>query len=369
VQRLGLDGPNPQAYETGIKEIWRIRPENHVPGRVVHTMGWPQDPSTFGGGWIYDLKDSCVSIGFVTGLDYDNPYTDPHDLMQRWKTHPRMRKLLSGGECLKYGAKTMPVGGWFSFPRRHADGMLLVGDAAGTCNGVRLKGVHLAIESGILAAETLARAIGEDDYSERVLASYQGLWDASWLAAEHYQSRNFHASFQYAQRMPRWLGWARQIPWLVNGQAIAMLTGGRGLVRMVRAHPDHEHMKKLGELTAKERKKKEKVAYDNRYTLDKVTAAALAGSRHEVDQPHHLVIADPNVCATRCVEEYGNPCESFCPVAVYEMIADEARPGRKRIVVHHENCVHCKTCDVADPYAIISWTTPEGGDGPDYAAM
>ena len=173
IDKLGLQGPNPQSYETGIKEIWRIKPENHVPGRVVHTMGWPQDPTTFGGGWIYDLKDNCVSIGFVTGLDYDNPYTDPHDLMQRWKTHPRMKKLLEGGECIRYGAKTMPVGGWFSFPKLYADGMLLIGDSAGTCNGERLKGVHLAIKSGMLAAETLVEAIRKDDFSEATLAVVQ----------------------------------------------------------------------------------------------------------------------------------------------------------------------------------------------------
>jgi electron-transferring-flavoprotein dehydrogenase len=369
IETLGLQGENPQAYETGIKEIWRIKPENHVPGRVVHTMGWPQDPATFGGGWIYDLKDHCISIGFVTGLDYDNPYTDPHDLMQRWKTHPRMKQLLEGGECIRYGAKTMPVGGYFSFPKLYGDGFLLVGDSAGTCNGERLKGVHLAIKSGLMAAETLLDAIRKDDYGEATLSAYKKRWDASWLAKEHYRARNFHASFKFAQKMPQWLGWLRQLPWLINGQALAMLTGGRGLVKMVHAHPDHEHMKKLAQLTPKERQKREKVAYDNKYTFDKVTAVALAGSRHEVDQPHHLHVADTNVCATRCATEYGNPCESFCPAAVYEMIPDDAKPGQKRLVIHHENCVHCKTCDVADPYAIITWTTPEGGDGPDYANM
>ena len=369
IEKLGLTGSNPQSYETGIKEIWRIKPENHVPGRVVHTMGWPQDPTTFGGGWIYDLKDSCVSIGFVTGLDYDNPYTDPHDLMQRWKTHPRLRKLLEGGECIRYGAKTMPVGGYFSFPKLFADGMLLIGDSAGTCNGERLKGVHLAIKSGMLAAEALVAAIRKDDFSAPTLAEYARLFETSWLAKEHYKARNFHGSFKYVSKMPRWLGWLRQLPWIINGQAIAMITGGRGLVKQVHTHPDHTHMKKLAELSPKEQRKREKVAYDNKLTFDKVTAVALAGSRHEVDQPHHLHVADTNVCATTCVTEYGNPCESFCPAAVYEMIPDDAAPRGKRLVIHHENCVHCKTCDVADPYALITWVTPEGGDGPDYTNM
>ncbi len=152
----------------------------------------------------------------------------------------------------------MPVGGWFSFPKLYGDGFMLIGDSAGTCNGERLKGVHLAIKSGMLAAETLVEAIRKDDYSEATLAAYKTRWDASWLAKEHYKARNFHASFKYAQKMPRWLGWLRQLPWLINGQAIAMITGGRGLVKMVHAHPDHEHMKKLSELTPKEQQEEGK---------------------------------------------------------------------------------------------------------------
>jgi electron-transferring-flavoprotein dehydrogenase len=217
--------------------------------------------------------------------------------------------------------------------------------------------------------EALLEAIKKDDFSAAALAPYESAFRDSWLGKEHYKARNFHGSFKYVSKMPRWLGWARQLPWIVNGQAVAMITGGRGLVKQVATHPDHEHMLPLRELTPKEQKKREKVAYDNKLTFDKVTAVALAGSRHEVDQPHHLHIVDTNVCATKCTTEYGNPCENFCPAAVYEMMPDDANPGRKRMVIHHENCVHCKTCDVADPYAIITWTTPEGGDGPDYTNM
>jgi electron-transferring-flavoprotein dehydrogenase len=369
IDSLALGGENPQAYETGIKEIWRIKPENHQPGRVVHTMGWPHDPTTFGGGWIYDLKDDQLSLGFVTGLDYDNPHTDPHDNMQRWKTHPKISKLLEGGECIRYGAKTLPAGGHFSQPRLYAKGTMLIGDSAGTCNGGRLKGVHLAIKSGIICAETLAEAIEQDDFSEGVLAGCKRRWDDSWAFKEHYKGRNFHASFEFAQMMPRWLGWLRQLPFLLNGQALAMITGGRGLFRKVTAHPDHTHMMKLQDLSPREQKKAVKVEYDNRLTFDKETAVALAGSRHEVDQPHHLKVADTDLCSTTCSTEYGNPCQNFCPAAVYEMIPDEVHPGRDKLVIHHENCVHCKTCDVADPYAQITWTTPEGGDGPDYTSM
>ncbi len=369
LDKFDMHGENPQAYETGIKEIWRIKPENHQPGRVVHTMGFPHDPTTFGGGWIYDLKDNQISLGFVTGLDYDNPYTDPHDSMQRFKTHPKIAQLLEGGECIRYGAKTLPAGGHFSQPKLYANGALLVGDSAGMCNGARLKGIHLAIKSGMLAAEALVAAIEKDDFSEATLSHYKELYDKSWAYKEHWKERNFHASFAFVQKMPRWLGWLRQLPWLINGQALAMLTGGRGLFQRVESHADHTHMKKLSELSEEEKKKSQKVAYDNKLTFDKVTAVALAGSRHEVDQPHHLVVADLDLCADRCSEEYGNPCENFCPAEVYEMIEDDARPGQRKLVIHHENCVHCKTCDVADPYEQITWTTPEGGDGPDYTNM
>ncbi|MBW2281209.1 MAG: NAD(P)/FAD-dependent oxidoreductase, partial [Deltaproteobacteria bacterium] len=180
VDRFDLGGYNPQAYETGIKEIWKVKPENHRLGRVLHTMGWPHDPTTFGGGWLYDLKDDQISLGFVTGLDYDNPYTDPHDNMQRFKTHPLISKILEGGECIKYGAKTMPVGGYFSIPKLYMNGAMLVGDSAGTCNGERLKGVHMALKSGMLAAETLLQAVQKDDFSAEMLSSYESAWNESW---------------------------------------------------------------------------------------------------------------------------------------------------------------------------------------------
>ncbi|MFQ5513321.1 MAG: 4Fe-4S dicluster domain-containing protein [Myxococcota bacterium] len=363
-----LQGPNPQVFATGIKEIWRIKPENHVPGRVIHTMGWPADPETFGGSWIYDLKDSLVSIGFVTGLDASSPYNDPHDNMQRFKLHPFMRRLLNGGEIVRYGAKTIPEGGLFSQPRLYGDGVLIVGDSASLCNGEKLKGVHMALKSGMLAAETLYQALEKDDFSSATLSRVQELYRASWAYAEHRRSRNFHAAWKWVHRMPPWLGWVRQLPFVLN-TGVSMLTGGRGLQARITAESDHTHYHRISELTRGELAKKEKVAYDNRYTFDKVTAVAHAGARHEVDQPHHLVVADPELCSTRCAEEYDNPCEHFCPAAVYEMIDDEMRPGRKKLVIHHENCVHCKTCDIADPYQVITWTTPEGGDGPDYTQM
>src|SRR5262245_16700034 len=362
-----LNGPTPQVYATGIKEIWKVRPENHVPGRVFHTLGEPVAPEVFGGAWLYDMKDHMVSLGFVTGLDAESPYNDPHDNMQRLKLHPFVRRILEGGEIVRCGAKTIPEGGLFSQPRLYHEGALLVGDSASFCNGARLKGVHMAMKSGMLAAEALLAAHQKDDFSAATLRVAQEIYERSWAYREHRADRNFHAAWKWVHAMPRWLGWARQLPFFLN-IAVMMVTGGRGLARMIRAKPDHQHMKKLSALSPAQRAMREKVAYDNQYTFDKVTAVAYSGARHEVDQPHHLVVADTEICRTRCTEEYGNPCEHFCPAAVYEMIPDDDGSG-KHLVIHHENCVHCKTCDIADPYAIITWTTPEGGDGPDYKLM
>jgi electron-transferring-flavoprotein dehydrogenase len=369
VEKLGLQGEVPQSYETGVKEIWRVLPENHVPGRVIHTLFWPLDAATFGGSWLYDMKDGLVSLGFATSLNYTSPYTDPHDNMQRWKLHPFIRSILEGGECIRYGAKTLPAGGLRAMPRLVAEGVMLVGDSAGFCNAGRLKGVHMALKSGMLAAEALHECIRSGDFSAAALEEYPRRFRSSWAYDEHRQYRNFHASFEWTRRLPRALGWLRQAPWLLNVGALAPLTGGRGLADNLHVEPDHAHIKKLDQLDAYERSLAHKVAYDNKYTFDKVTAVNLAGSAHEPDQPHHLKVSDTNVCATQCAQEYGNPCENFCPAAVYEMIDDPAAPRGRSLVIHHENCVHCKTCDVADPYQIITWTTPQGGEGPDYTQM
>ncbi len=369
VDRLKLHGDHPQAYETGIKEIWRVKPEKHVPGRVIHTLFYPLDAATFGGSWIYDMKDGLVSVGFVTGLDYTSPYTDPHDNMQRFKLHPFVRDLLEGGECIRYGAKTLPAGGLNAMPQLYAEGAMLVGDSGGFCNGGRLKGIHMAIKSGMLCAETLHDCIARDDFSVEALSAYRKRFEDSWAYDEHRQYRNFHASFGWTRKLPQALGWLRQLPWLFNVGAVAPISGGRGLVADPHTEADHTHMKKLSELSEHELALREKVAYDNKYTFDKVTAVALAGSAHEPDQPHHLKVADTEVCSTRCAEEFGNPCEHFCPADVYEMIDDPAATNGRALIIHHENCVHCKTCDVSDPYQIITWTTPQGGEGPDYTQM
>jgi electron-transferring-flavoprotein dehydrogenase len=220
----------------------------------------------------------------------------------------------------------------------------------------------------MLAAETRASALAKQDFGAGTLREIEDRYRSSWAWQEHRRARNFHAAWKWVHRMPGALGYARQLPFFANVGAM-MATGGRGLASRISAEPDARHMKKLAELTPRQRRVAQKVAYDNKYTFDKVTAVSFAGSRHEVDQPPHLKVADLDVCRTRCVEEYGNPCENFCPAFVYEMIDDPAAPRGKSLVIHHENCVHCKTCDIADPYGIITWATPEGGDGPDYTLM
>ena len=267
--------------------------------------------------------------------------------------------MLEGGELVRYGAKVIPEGGLYSQPCFYNEGVLLVGDSAAFCDGFKLKGVHMALKSGMLAAETLLEALRKDDFSAQTLCVIEDKYEASWAYKQNRQARNFHAAWKWVQNMPAWLGYMRQLPFFIN-TGLLFITGGRGLFSFLSAEPDHLHMKKLSALTKRQLARKEKLVYDNQLTFDKVTAVDYAGSQHEVDQPHHLVVADTNVCATKCVEEYGNPCESFCPAFVYEMIEDPQAPNGKSLVIHHENCVHCKTCDIADPYEVITWTTPEG---------
>jgi electron-transferring-flavoprotein dehydrogenase len=357
VARFELEGDNPQVYETGIKEIWRIKPEKHVPGRVIHGMLLANLPKYFGGMWLYDMKDNLVSYGMVCALDAASPFHDPHLEAQKFKTHPWMRELLDGAELVRYGAKTIPMGGLSAMPKLYVDGALLVGDAAGFCNAERLAGVHMAMKSGMMAAETIADAIELDDFTSLTLGGYTERYRQSWAYEEHRRARNFHGAFSMG------------LPFfLVNEPFRLFLTGGRGLVDDIQFAPGHSHYKKLAELPP-EKRHKEAFEFDGKLTFSKEHLVQFSGAKHEVDQPSHLVVADTDLCRDLCAEEYGNPCESFCPAAVYEMVDDTEHPGKKKLFIHHENCVHCKTCDIADPYQVITWTTPEGGEGPDYTQM
>ncbi len=356
IARLDLDaGKNHQLYETGVKEIWRI-PEaraGELQGSVIHTLGAPLGTSGYGGGWIYGLAESRLSIGYVVGLDHPDVRLDPHALFTQWKQHPAVAELLAGGELLRYGAKTIPGGGYFAMPKLFGDGFVLVGDSAGFVNMARLKGIHLALKSGLLAAETLAEALAHDDTSERALSGYGARFEASWAKTELYGVRNFRQAFQ--------AGFFAG----VLDAGVQQITGGRGLVARRTACADHETRRPVAEARLA------KPVFDGKLALDKLTDVYHSGAVHEEDQPAHLVVRDSELCITRCTVEYGNPCQHFCPAAVYEWPHADAGAARKAggVVINFSNCVHCKTCDVADPYQIIEWAVPEGGGGPKYIDM
>jgi len=371
VARLGLNqGKEEQVFSLGVKELWEV-PEGTFPeGKVVHTLGFPSDTRTYGGGWIYGLKDNVVSIGYVTGLDYEDAMIDPHAEFQKFKTHPMVAAVLAGGKMIKYGAKTINTGGYWTMPKLYADGVLLVGDCASFLNGQRIKGIHTAMKSGMLAAETIVGAFGHQDFSSKTLRHYEEKVNLSWIYDELFSVRNFHGAFQKG----RWSG-------LVN-TGLQFLTRGLAWGFMPKEHhvAGFERMKKASKrelaigdngVGPSDHLKLERYAgipFDKQLTFDKATDVFHAGVAHDEDQPSHLHVLDTEICATRCTEEFGNPCQRFCPAAVYEM-EDNPATGRKELKVNFSNCVHCKTCDIADPYQIINWVTPEGGGGPNYKGM
>lgn len=357
VKQFDLDrGQNPQVYATGVKEVWRVPGcDAKNKGKVIHTMGYPIGRKDFGGGFIYYMGDDLISIGFCTGLDYKDPTTDPHRNFQRMKEHPYIKELLAGGELVRYGAKTIPEGGWFSRPKSYVEGCLLIGDCGSNLNPARLKGIHMAIKTGMMAAETAFDAMLKEDASETVLKEFESKIENSWVKKELYSVRNFHQSFE------------KGMPWAVLDLGLQTISGGRswGFIDRVATKAGHEHMQKGIAKDPVEAK------FDGKLTFDKLTDVYNSGTIHEEDQPCHLVVTvDPNHCETTCKEEYGNPCQHFCPAQVYEMVDEtEGGGGRETLRVNFSNCVHCKTCDVADPYQAIEWVTPEGGGGPVYTDL
>ncbi|HEX7289263.1 MAG TPA: electron transfer flavoprotein-ubiquinone oxidoreductase, partial [Candidatus Angelobacter sp.] len=305
-------------------------------------------------------KDNLVSLGYVTSLDYQDPRVDPQRVLQQWKTHPLIAHLLEGGKMIRYGAKSMPYGGWYSMPPLAGNGWMIVGDSAGFLNSQRLKGIHLAIKSGMLAAETAFSALKENNFSAEKLVQFKTSVDASWIRDELWESRNFHQGFENGL----WSG--------LFHAGLQQLTGGRGLHEIYPAHAGHTRMKHLDQLPADGGPRAQiigKAKGDGKLTFDKLTDLYHSGTKHEEDQPSHLVIHDTNICNTRCVTEFGNPCQNFCPANVYEMEDTADTASGKRIHLNPSNCVHCKTCDIMDPYEIITWVPPEGGGGPNYDGM
>ncbi len=355
--RLGLgEGKEPQVYACGVKEIWQCAPGSVKAGSVIHTLGFPLPSDVFGGGWIYGMANDVLDIGLVTGLDYGDPTTDPHNEFQRFKTHPAIRAMLEGAKLLRYGAKAIPEGGLFAMPRLYSDGMMLIGDSGGFLNGMRLKGIHLAIKSGMMAAETAIEALAAGNADAQTLSAYERRFKKSWAFKELRAARNFHQGFEHGT-----------LAGMIN-VGLGMVTGGMGfgVVDRLGAQAGHERMRKAGYKP----NPGPRAVIDNVITFDKLTDVFNSGTMHDEDQPSHLHVADTNICAQRCTVEYGNPCQYFCPAQVYEPMFEKTDGKVEgRLQVNFTNCVHCKTCDIMDPYQIITWVPPQGGEGPVYTLM
>ena len=353
-ERFQLESPeHAQTYGVGIKELWEVPAGRVAKGEVIYTLGYPLTGQEYGGAWVYGISDTLLSVGYVVGLDYQDPRLDPHHVYQSFKQHSLMRPLLEGGKMVRYGAKSLPYGGWLTMPKLAGKGWMILGDSASMLNSQRLKGIHLAIKSGMLAAETAFESMRVGDHSSGALEAYQTRVEGSWIREELYPVRNFHQGFEHGL-----------LPGLVNS-GIQQVLGGRNLGGDLNNHAGYLNLRKLdsiGRSTYGREATLGPVKGDGKLTFDKLTDVYYSGTRHEDDQPIHLVIRDTNVCNHRCVQEYGNPCQHFCPAAVYEMVDG-------RININFANCVHCKTCDVMDPYQVITWVPPEGGGGPNYDGM
>jgi electron-transferring-flavoprotein dehydrogenase len=360
VRRLALDeGRSPQLYAIGLKELWEV-PAGRLPaGTVMHTMGYPLRMQEFGGGFIYAMEDRVLSVGFVAGLDYRDPMFDPHITFQHLKRHPLVAPLLQDGQMVRYGAKALPEGGWHTVPRVYADGVLIAGDAGGFLNSMRLKGIHLAMRTGMLAADTAFEAVRAGDTSAARLQAYERRIQESDVRAELYPVRNVHQSFGYG---------------LLAGLAysgLSLVSRGWWVRDPMPSHAGFERMQRIVEYYRDGRPDPEApvnpVRIDRQLTFDRLTNVHYSGTRHAEDQPSHLIVHDTDICRTRCREEYGNPCTRFCPANVYEMV--DAADGTRTLQINASNCVHCKTCDIMDPYQVIDWVPPEGGGGPNYEGM
>jgi len=350
-------GKNVQVYSLGCKELWSVPEGNIKPGEIYHTMGYPLNLYEFGGGFVYGLKDNKVAVGLVVGLDYQDPTFDVHDAFQIWKTNPFITKILKGGKLVEYGAKTLPEGGYYSIPKLYVDGALIVGDSAGFLTMPALKGIHLAITSGMLAAKTAVAALGSNDYSEKILREYDSLIKNSVIYKDMYPVRNFRQGFSKG---------------LIAGAfhfGTQLITGGAGFFGKLKAHLDSEATRKLNELKYKPFKErfKGKLEFDKVLTFDKATDVFYTGVNHDEQQVPHLRINNPATYETVNIKQYGAPSQFFCSAEVYELHTD--KQGHQEIRIHAENCLHCKTCDIKSPGDGITWMVPNGGNGPEFQNM
>ncbi|MDR0873241.1 MAG: electron transfer flavoprotein-ubiquinone oxidoreductase [Prevotellaceae bacterium] len=348
---------NPQVYSLGCKELWSVPEGNIVAGEVYHTMGYPPKLHEFGGGFIYGLSNNRVALGLVVGLDYADPTFDLHAVFQVWKTHPRVAKILAGGKLLEYGAKTLPEGGWYSLPKLYVNNALIVGDSAGFLVMPALKGVHLAIRSGMLAAETAAEALAKNDFSEDTLKEYETKIGKSDIYKEMYPKRNFRQAFAKGMFAGGFL------------YTTQLLTGGAGFCGKLGVHTDFAATKTVSGFRGTPFKKRfaNKLDFDKTLTFDKVTDIYYSGAQHDEEQLCHLRVNNPETYQSINIKQYDAPCQYFCPAEVYEIHTD--REGHKELRIHAENCVHCKTCDIKEPVDGITWSVPNGGNGPEYQYM
>ncbi len=351
MERFNLrDGVQPQTYGIGLKEIWRIEPEKHQQGLVVHTAGWPLKRDTYGGSFLYHLEDNQVAVGFVVGLDYTNPWLNPFQEFQRFKTHPDIRPYFEGGKRLAYGARALNEGGLQSLPKMTFPGGLLIGCEAGTLNMPKIKGSHTAMKSGMVAAEAVFEALGSDRSRDEV-ASFTEAFQGSWAYDELKRARNVRPSFKWG---------------LVGGTLYTgidqVLLRGRAPWTLKHPHADHDTLKPAAEC--------EKIEYpkpDGKITFDRLSSVFLSNTVHEENQPVHLTLKDDSVPITVNLAEYEAPEQRYCPAGVYEIVRDDK--DEPRLQINFANCVHCKTCDIKDPTQNIVWVTPQGGDGPNYPNM
>jgi electron-transferring-flavoprotein dehydrogenase len=343
------DGADPQVYGIGLKELWEIRPEKHQPGLVIHSAGWPLDRETYGGSFLYHLENNQVAAGFVVGLGYSNPYLNPYEEFQRYKTHPAIRGFLEGGKRIAYGARAITAGGLQSLPRMTFPGGCLIGDNAGFLNASRIKGSHCAIKSGMLAAEAAFDALASGRTADE-LTAYPQAFRKSWLFDELHRARNFK-------------------PWMSKGLYSGTLMvgidqivfGGKAPWTLHHNHADHETLKKKTEV--------QPIRYpkpDGVLTFDRLSSVFISNTNHSEDQPVHLRLKDESVPVKVNLALYDAPEQRYCPAGVYEIVNESSGP---RLQINAQNCVHCKTCDIKDPTQNINWVVPEGGGGPNYPNM
>lgn len=355
INRYHLDADcQPMAYEIGVKEVIEMPPGTVKKGEVTLTFGYPLDLQTFGGAFIYSLAGDRYAIGMMVGLDAKDPAMDAHYLLQKLKDHPAIRAKLGKGKVVKYGAKAVTVGGWASIPKLYAPGAMIVGDSASFLNPMRIKGIHLSMKSGMLAAETAFEALKRGEATESVLSAYKTKVDASWIRTEMEPAKNFHPAMEKG---------------VIGGMASVGMSLVFGPGEQKPFHADYAGMLKNAAVRGQHAyPSRDDIVYDGTYIVDKLTDVYHSGTKHEERQPAHLHVVDREVCATQCAEEYGNPCTRFCPAQVYNMHPNPTT-GRAELQIDFSNCVHCKTCDIRDPYQVITWVPPEGGNGPEYGIL